>query len=70
MNHVIYEQAFPERAWILVKDLEHLVYDIHTVGVNKLGQSETSDLIEFRPKKKPSKNLLVYLYSSLTRIPV
>ena len=59
MNHVTYEQAFPQRAWVLVKNLEHLIYDIHTVGVNALGQSETSDVVEFRPKRKPSKYLFV-----------
>ena len=57
-QQVYYEQAFPDRAWILVKDLDYLIYDINTVGVNELGQSETSDVVEFRPKKKPSKLLL------------
>lgn len=59
-KHVVYEQAFPERAWVLVKNLEHIVYDIHCVGVNSLGQSETSDVVEIRPLRRPSK--FIYLF--------
>ena len=50
---VIYEQKFPQRAWFLVKNLDHYVYSIWTVGVNELGQSETSDVTECRPVRRP-----------------
>ena len=53
-NHVIYEQAFPKCAWVLVKDLKFLVYDIYATGVNELGESETSDVAEKRPVRRPS----------------
>ena len=48
-------QTFPHRAWILITDLEFLVYDFWTVGVNKLGQSETSDVTEMQAVRRPSK---------------
>lgn len=51
---MIYEQAFPKRAWVLVKDLKFLVYDIYATGVNELGESETSDVAEQRPVRRPS----------------
>ena len=51
---MIYEQTFPKRAWVLVKDLKFLVYDIYTTGVNELGESETSDVAEQRPVRRPS----------------
>ena len=50
----MYEQTFPKRAWVLVKDLKFLVYDIYTTGVNELGESETSDVAEQRPVRRPS----------------
>ena len=40
----VVEQAFPQQAWKLVTGLDFLVYDFWTVGVNSMGQSETSDV--------------------------
>ena len=45
-------QKFPNRAWILIKELDFLVYDFWTIGVNELGQSETSDITEQQPIRK------------------
>jgi hypothetical protein len=44
---------FPHRAWILITELEFLVYDFWTVGVNNMGQSETSDVTEMQPVRRP-----------------
>lgn len=35
--------------------LDFLVYDFWTVGVNSMGQSETSDVTEQQPVRRPSK---------------
>ncbi|XP_047146188.2 fibronectin type III domain-containing protein isoform X1 [Hydra vulgaris] len=42
-------QLFPQQAWVLVKELQFVPYDFWTVGVNSMGQSETSDVTEQRP---------------------
>lgn len=52
-------QEFPERAWILITGLDFAVYDFWTVGVNDLGQSETSDVTEQQPIRRPSKITLI-----------
>lgn len=46
-------QSFPNRAWTLVMGLDFLVYDFWTVGVNSMGQSETSDVTEQQPVRRP-----------------
>ena len=33
-----------------------MAYDFHTVAVNEYGQSETSDVTEQRPVRRPSKS--------------
>jgi len=55
-DYVIYEQAFPQRAWILIRDLNHVTYDFHCIAVNDMGSSETSDVEEQRPIKRPKRN--------------
>ena len=51
---MVKSQKFPQRAWILITGLDFLVYDFWTVGVNDLGQSETSDVTEQQPLRKLS----------------
>lgn len=51
----IARQQFPKRAWILITELDFLVYDFWTIGVNSMGQSETSDVTEQQPLRKLSK---------------
>ena len=61
----IMEQAFPKRAWKLIYGLEFIPYDFWTVGINSMGQSETSDVTEQQPIRRPSKIYVFFMFWSL-----